>query len=581
MEPDLKRKLAAILVADVVGYSRLIADDEEATLRRLETFRSIWQDCLGKTGGRIFNTAGDAVLAEFQSAVEAVRCAVDFQAQATAQNEMLVPERQMHFRIGITVGDVVERKGDLLGDGVNVAARLQTLAKPGGICVSSWVKESVANKLAVSFADMGDQTVKNIPSPIRAFLVSSGPGAKSAPMATAGSGGGDLLGWAVGSWKGMATVVGLAAVGVMAVVMLVSRLSGPSAPSAPVATQVKTEPTTPAAKSAKVEPVSTPAKSIQAGKTATAEPAPPAKTAASTPAVVTPTPSAKSDPAVRIGMLTDVLERELRPGARFKECETCPEMVVIPRTDFIMGSTPATVGHEPDEGPTRKVSFNTRIAVSRFAVTLGEYETFVALTGYRLNPGCRAFESGQWVERSDFSFRNPGFPQGPDHPVVCLNWNDAKAYADWMTSRMKAEYRLPTEAEREYFTRAGTGTLFWWGNDIAPARAGYDWAYPLGTGQRAETRRGTHPVNAFQANPWGLFQVHGNVSEWVEDCWNDNYRGAPTDGSAWIAGDCKRRVLRGGSWGYAAKDLRASYREGATSTNRTFNFGFRLVRVLR
>ena len=92
--------------------------------------------------------------------------------------------------------------------------------------------------------------------------------------------------------------------------------------------------------------------------------------------------------------------------------------------------------------------------------------------------------------------------------------------------------------------------MFWWGNDIAPARAAYDWGETLGSSPRAQPHRGTQPVNVFQANPWGLFQVHGNVSEWVEDCWNDNYRGAPTDGSAWTVGDCSRRVLRGGSWGY-------------------------------
>ncbi len=150
-----------------------------------------------------------------------------------------------------------------------------------------------------------------------------------------------------------------------------------------------------------------------------------------------------------------------------------------------------------------------------------------------------------------------------------------------MTARMNAIYRLPTEAEREFFTRAGTTTAFWWGNDIDPSRAGYDWSHVFGAGQRAEARFGTHPALAFKPNPWGLMQVHGNVSEWVEDCWNDGYRGAPGNGSAWTTGDCKRRVLRGGSWGYVPKDLRVSYREGATLTNRNFNFGFRVVRTLR
>jgi formylglycine-generating enzyme required for sulfatase activity len=295
-----------------------------------------------------------------------------------------------------------------------------------------------------------------------------------------------------------------------------------------------------------------------------------------------PPPQAPAhDPAVRLGRLTEASERELRPGDRFKECETCPEMIVIPRGDFMMGSNAGEPGHEVDEAPVHKVTISARIAVARYAVTVADFETFVAVTGYRPGIGCRVFEGGRWTERSDLSFRNPGFPQGPNHPVVCVNWNDAKAYTDWMTARMSGEYRLPTEAEREYATRAASSTAFWWGNDIAPSQAGYDWTHVFGNGPRGQARRGTHPVDAFQSNPWGLFQMHGNVSEWVEDCWNDNYRGAPIDGSAWQSGDCRRRVLRGGSWGYVPKDLRASYREGATLSFRNFNFAFRVVRVLR
>ena len=205
-----------------------------------------------------------------------------------------------------------------------------------------------------------------------------------------------------------------------------------------------------------------------------------------------------------------------------------------------------------------------------------------AVTGRAAGAGPVAtFEGGGWVEKPELSFRNPGFPQTGSHPVVCINWNDAKAYTDWMSARQRSEYRLPSEAEREYATRAGQATAFWWGNTIEPKLAAYDWASSFRGSLTTTPVKGTQSVAAFAPNPWGVVQVHGNVSEWTEDCWNDNYRGAPADGSAWTSGDCNRRVLRGGSWGYNPKDLRAAYREGATLGFRNFNFGFRVVRVLR
>jgi class 3 adenylate cyclase len=167
----MKRKIAAIFAADIAGYSRLVAEDEEETLRRLASYRQVTDDFIARYGGRIFNTAGDAVLAEFPSAVEAVRCAIDIQESLRTRNMAYPTSRQMSFRIGITIGDVVERDGDLLGDGVNIAARLEGLAEVGGICISRAVHEQVANKLSVQFADIGAQEVKNIPNPVHAYMV--------------------------------------------------------------------------------------------------------------------------------------------------------------------------------------------------------------------------------------------------------------------------------------------------------------------------------------------------------------------------------------------------------------------------
>ncbi len=170
----MKRKIAAIMAADVAAYSRLVAEDEEETLRRLESYRAVFQDFVTRFSGRIFNTAGDAVLAEFPSAVEAVRCAIDVQESLRTRNLAYPASRQMSFRIGITIGDVVERDGDLLGDGVNIASRLSGLAQPGGLCVARTVYEQVANKLSVEFIDIGEQAVKNIPTPIHVYALALG-----------------------------------------------------------------------------------------------------------------------------------------------------------------------------------------------------------------------------------------------------------------------------------------------------------------------------------------------------------------------------------------------------------------------
>jgi class 3 adenylate cyclase len=167
----VKRKIAAILAADVAGYSRLMAEDEEETMRRLVSYRGVFDDFVTRADGRIFNTAGDAVLAEFPSAVDALRTAIDIQESLRTRNLSYPQSRHMVFRMGLTIGDVIERNGDLLGDGVNIAARLQALAAPGGICVSRAVHEQVCNKLSVAFSDLGPQEIKNIPRPVYAFRV--------------------------------------------------------------------------------------------------------------------------------------------------------------------------------------------------------------------------------------------------------------------------------------------------------------------------------------------------------------------------------------------------------------------------
>jgi class 3 adenylate cyclase len=168
---DGQRKLTTILSADVAGYSRLMAEDEDATVSTLRGHHAVFEALVALHRGRIFNTAGDAIMAEFASPLAAVRCASEIQALLTARNDQLPPSRRVVFRIGINVGDVVVRGSDLLGDGVNVAARLQASAPPGGIWVSGSVREQISNKLKLEVEPLGEQTFKNIPEPVQAFAI--------------------------------------------------------------------------------------------------------------------------------------------------------------------------------------------------------------------------------------------------------------------------------------------------------------------------------------------------------------------------------------------------------------------------
>src|SRR5215469_17337971 len=177
----MKRKISAILAADIVKYSKLVAEDEEETVRRLGAYRTVFEELSSRYGGRIVNMVGDAVLAEFASSVDAARCAIDVQETMRLRNQAYPDSRRMLVRIGITLADIMDKEGELFGDGVNIAARLESLAPAGGICVSQTVREQVAGKLPVAFTDIGQQRVKNIPNPIRAYVFV--PGAQEGAVA--------------------------------------------------------------------------------------------------------------------------------------------------------------------------------------------------------------------------------------------------------------------------------------------------------------------------------------------------------------------------------------------------------------
>jgi len=271
-------------------------------------------------------------------------------------------------------------------------------------------------------------------------------------------------------------------------------------------------------------------------------------------------------------------ECALKPKDVFKECEQCPDMVVVPDGSFTMGSPTSEAGRKDSEGPQHSVRIVKPFAVGKFHVTVDQFAAFVLETGYDASK-CWTFEQGGKI-REERSWRNPGFAQAGSHPAVCLNWLDTKAYVVWLAKKTGKDYRLLTEAEWEYAARAGTTTPFWWGASISTGQANYNGTYTYGGGSKGENRQRTVPVDSFQPNGFGLYQVHGNVWDWVEDCWHESYVGSPLDGSAWKSGDCSHRVLRGGSWFGVVNFLRAAHRGGGIPGERYYYNGFRLGRTL-
>jgi formylglycine-generating enzyme required for sulfatase activity len=252
----------------------------------------------------------------------------------------------------------------------------------------------------------------------------------------------------------------------------------------------------------------------------------------------------------------------LKPRDAFKECEKCPEMIVVPAGSYVMGSPANEEGHTKEEGPQHAVTIPKPFAVGMFAVTFDEFDACMA------DGGCNGY-------RPD----DRGWGRG-ERPVINVSWDDATAYVAWLSRKTGKAYRLLAEAEREYAARAGTSSPFWWGNFISTGQANYNGTYVYGRGPRGEDRQRTLPVRSFEPNGFGLYQVHGNVWEWVEDCYHDGYTGAPSDGSAWPSANCAYHVVRGGPWSSNPKVLRAASRGLYPRESRGPVVGFRVARTL-
>jgi formylglycine-generating enzyme required for sulfatase activity/uncharacterized caspase-like protein len=268
----------------------------------------------------------------------------------------------------------------------------------------------------------------------------------------------------------------------------------------------------------------------------------------------TAAPPVTSPAAVLAGSLQD-----FAAGTAFRDCDECPEMVVVPPGHFTMGANEITGGAKPPHS----VNIPRQFAAGKFEVTFDEWDACVRERGCAHNPSDQGWGRGR-------------------RPAINVSWNDAKEYTQWLSTKTGKSYRLLTDAEWEYVARAGTTATFNTGANIEPAQANYsNYSVTLSfAGSATGTpQRQTVPVGSYQPNAFGLFDVHGNVWEWTEDCWNANHNGAPGDGSARTSGDCGQRVLRGGSWNTNAVLLRSAYRGSGSVSGRDNRNGFRLART--
>lgn len=280
-------------------------------------------------------------------------------------------------------------------------------------------------------------------------------------------------------------------------------------------------------------------------------------------AEATPTPASPPRQffaAKGVQPLTPEIEQALKPKDSFKECDNCPEMVVVPKGSFIMGTPMTEVDRYKGEDPLHRVTFARPFAVGRFAISFDEWDACLADGGCDGNKG-----------------DDHGFGRGR-MPAQGITFDMAKSYLAWLSRKVGRTYRLPSESEREYFTRAGTTTPFWFGNTISSQNANYAAGTPYAGGPRGVDSKGPAVVDSYAPNPFGLYQVHGNVWEWTEDCFNKRYtEDTPTDGAPWLEGNCTKHMVRGGLWNWSADKSRSGYRD-----YQYFGSGnsFRVVRTL-
>jgi formylglycine-generating enzyme required for sulfatase activity len=277
---------------------------------------------------------------------------------------------------------------------------------------------------------------------------------------------------------------------------------------------------------------------------------PPARTTPSQTSRTTVSPSPREPARAALSPPREPIRKAFKPGTTFRDCAECPEMVVVPAGSFQMGSS-----NNDREKPVHQVNIANPFAIGVREVTFDEWDRCVSENGCKFRPGDRGWGRGS-------------------RPVINVSWMDAKEFVTWLSQKTGQVYRLPSEAEWEYAARGGTSTAVWWGSGVGARHAN---CRECSTGESEQT----FPVGTYKANPFGLYDTAGNAAEWVEDCWNDDYHKAPTNGSAWLTGQCRLRVLRGGSFDSESDYVRSNSRFRYDIDVRYSGNGFRVVRQLQ
>jgi formylglycine-generating enzyme required for sulfatase activity/class 3 adenylate cyclase len=509
MTEEVTRRLAAIVMADVVGYSRLMNADERGTHQRVQRLlRELIEPTILEHRGRLVKQRGDGFLSMFDSPVEAVRCAIIIQQSMVSRNLEVPNEQAIRFRIGVNLGDVIVEADDIYGEGVNVAARLEQLAEPGNIYISGGVYEQVRYKLVCGYQSLGDQKVKNILDPIATYRVLPDP--DSVRKATRRPGYKVL---AYGLMGGISISLALGAL------YFWHTMSAPEQHSVAV-TNLAVEPIAPAVA----------AKPIIAEKPVARESEPAAS----------PAPAQIQEAAAAVPLRPQIEAPPAAPAPAPPPVGE-PEMLAIPGGTFQMGSN-----EDASEQPIHRVTVKPFL-LAKYPVTVR-----------------------QWLECSRAKACAYTPSGNADAPVSNVSWADAQQYVTWLSQTTHHRYRLPTEAEWEYAVRGGTDTRYWWGNTMkqgfADCKGCGDSAPPVKVGTRVP-------------NPFGVFDVNGGVTEWMEDCWFKDYRGAPADGSARLsASACREHVLRGGSWSNDQNYVRSASRDFYDTSVRYPTHGIRVAR---
>jgi sulfatase modifying factor 1 len=324
---------------------------------------------------------------------------------------------------------------------------------------------------------------------------------------------------------------------------------------------------------------------------------PPVPMQAATPAPASqPAPAA---PALAPAATPSPQPAALAGGSTFRDCPNCPEMVVVPTGRFQMGANTAEIARFPaitpqiaeHEHPQHQVTIAKSFALAKFDVTRGEFSSFVAAANFHPPRGCGSFVNTRWIPRPDLNWDAPGFSQTDRDPVVCASGAEIEAYLEWLRKETGKPYRLASDAEWEYAARGGTVTAYYWGDDPTDVCA-YENIADLTAKERSRDpgmfvmrcRDGfaeTAPVGSFKPNPFGLYDMLGNVFVFTADCWNDSYVGAPSDGSVWNSGDCSRRVMRKASFANGRPfSFRAAMRTPEPLMTRSDRVGFRVALTL-